>query len=613
MPDLRDVTPLRRLSLTAACFFTFGLAASAQAAPSNIDKAMYFLAAPQDAEYCAVQQKDGVLVPVSSLTGKPISNPAMTCPDLFAWKLFADVINDRFWSNWADEAQNWPAAPYPLCQAGSKTTDCCDPNSNDGKAGHCPVFPGLHYAPKLKALFKAGSAQAGQLQGAPELARHTRLPFHSELNPLRPFNAAELNQASMKLLKSSASAGPQDCASYSVDGSSKDLVPAILAKIAPKDAQSIGRILRQTNAELTIRNLPFHDYLYRNNLYNADGALAVFFASSANLKQDAPYHRPNRSASRNDKGELVKIDLPSDAIMIKSNWVHQRVLQQLGIDSSPEQYPVKQLATQIDLTALGLVPASGGNDAQCNLTGPHHLAAFHISSKDIPNWVWATFEHRLIPGRCDVTGCNDSFGYDSADPRPAGTAANYVSPKQQSDQLNQPSVVFAPDQLYPKEQIRPELQKMLAGVKVGTDSASQDAGKPAEPSPTDAAWLNFRLKGAQTEFVNAVGQPTLLGNSITEAGFMDGSSCISCHARAGVAALGLTAGQAPDPKTVTGHFLALSVFERDLTDFGYFRSHHGIPNPAWYFNDNNSNPKLQVLQADFVWGFLNAQPLVKAK
>jgi hypothetical protein len=34
----------------------------------------------------------------------------------------------------------------------------------------------------------------------------------------------------------------------------------------------------------------------------------------------------------------------------------------------------------------------------------------HISSKDIPNWIWATFEHVGNPGRCDYTGCNDSYG-----------------------------------------------------------------------------------------------------------------------------------------------------------------------------------------------------------
>ncbi|MDP5138025.1 hypothetical protein ORJ04_18910, partial [Rheinheimera baltica] len=60
-------------------------------------------------------------------------------------------------------------------------------------------------------------------------------------------------------------------------------------------------------------------------------------------------------------------------------------------------------------------------------------------------------------------------------------------------------------------------------------------------------------------------------------------------------------------------FLALSVFETSLSDFGYFRSHNGIPNPAWYYRDNNSSPEMEVMQTDFIWGFLNAQPVVTEK
>ena len=94
---------------------------------------------------------------------------------------------------------------------------------------------------------------------------------------------------------------------------------------------------------------------------------------------------------------------------------------------------------------------------------------------------------------------------------------------------------------------------------------------------------------------------------------MDGSSCIGCHARAGVAALGIKQGEKLNPATSFKHFLALSVFETSLSDFGYFRSHNGTPNPAWYYRDNNANPELEVLQADFVWGFLNAQPVLPNK
>lgn len=96
---------------------------------------------------------------------------------------------------------------------------------------------------------------------------------------------------------------------------------------------------------------------------------------------------------------------------------------------------------------------------------PFLLLSFHMSTKDLPNWFWATFEHVDNQGRCDWTGGNDS----------------------------------------------------------------------GRPTPADAAWRSYRLKGSQTEFVTATGRSTLLGNSVTEAGFTNSVSCISCHARAAVA------------------------------------------------------------------------------
>ena len=38
------------------------------------------------------------------------------------------------------------------------------------------------------------------------------------------------------------------------------------------------------------------------------------------------------------------------------------------------------------------------------------LTALHITTKDLPNWFWATFESVYNPGRCDYMGCSDCFG-----------------------------------------------------------------------------------------------------------------------------------------------------------------------------------------------------------
>lgn len=559
--------------------------------PTGIDSILYFQAAIKDAEYCSMTEKNGELTAINNSTGNVLSNAAMTCPDMFSWKLFADVIQDKFWSNWADENDNWPAEPYALCKAGQepRKDNCCQPGSAHNDRNHCPIYPGTQHAAKLKKLTNALISEARDLARDPALQRDTRLPFHDTLNPLS-------SMVKQKTTKATKSTDLPLCSAVPVDGKTEDLVADIIKKFDPADAESTGRVIRQTNAELTIRNQVFHDYLFDNNLYNSDGVKDIFQVNQKNLQTEAPYHRANRSSQGGKTGKLSRMDLPPDAIMIKSNWLHHDLAVALGLPDGPEQYISKLLHTNIDLQALGI----SKSPQNCKLDGIHHLVAFHISSKDIPNWVWTTFEHISLPGRCDITGCNDAYGYASNDKnRPSGTADNYVKPNQHSDQLNSSSIAFNSDQGYPLEQIRPELDKLLTKMNIGTGSSTSQA----EPDPEDAAWRNFRLKGSQVEYVNAIGQSTLLGNSVTEAGFMDGSSCISCHARAGAAL----------NSDGTVNFLALSVFERDLTDFGYARSHHGIPNPFWYYNDNNTKPSMRVMQTDFIWGFLNANPIVSSK
>lgn len=557
--------------------------------PTGIDSILYFQAAIKDAEYCSMTVKDGELVAINSSTGKVLSNAAMTCPDMFSWKLFADVIQAKFWSNWADEKDNWPKEPYALCQPGQapgKDT-CCQPGSASNNPKHCPAYPGTQHATKLKSLTGAGAEEAQKLARDPALQRATRLPFHDTLNPLS-------RMTKLQSIKKTSDEPIPSCSE--VEGKTGDLVAAIIKKFNPADAESIGRVIRQTNAELTIRNKVFHDYLFTNNLYNANGVIDIFQVNQKNLQTEAPYHRANQSSVDGKPGVLSRVDLPPDAIMIKSNWLHHDLAVALGLPDDPKQYISKWLHTEIQLKELGISESK----LNCNLEGIHHLVAFHISSKDIPNWVWTTFEHISLPGRCDVTGCNDAYGYASDDQnRPAGTADNYVKPNQHNDQLNSSNDVFNPDKGYPVEMIRPEWDQLLAQLNIGSGSSTSQV----EPDPEDIAWRNFRLKGSQVEFVNAIGQSTLLGNSVTEGGFMDGSSCISCHARAGAAL----------KSNGSANFLALSVFERNLTDFGYARSHSGIPDPFWFYNANNSDPNMLVMQTDFIWGFLNAQSITSSK
>ncbi|MBV9081259.1 MAG: hypothetical protein JOZ62_01185, partial [Acidobacteriaceae bacterium] len=120
------------------------------------------------------------------------------------------------------------------------------------------------------------------------------------------------------------------------------------------------------------------------------------------------------------------------------------------------------------------------------------LAAVHISSKVMPNWLWATFEpdsNVTNPNRCDPKlygPCFDPWGTTSTRPYEKG------HPAQQS----------------------PELHRTMAETHL------------------NRAFNNYFLTGVQTQFVDDNGQPILLGNSFIE--FNQGvppgkSSCITCH------------------------------------------------------------------------------------
>ncbi|MCC5666992.1 hypothetical protein LC653_24645 [Nostoc sp. CHAB 5784] len=76
-------------------------------------------------------------------------------------------------------------------------------------------------------------------------------------------------------------------------------------------------------------------------------------------------------------------------------------------------------------------------------------------------------------------------------------------------------------------------------------------------------WKNYRLKGTQINFVDSAGNPTLLGNSVTEEGFVQTSSCITCHARATINIQGTSGLQFPGSKPDN-------------------QSYNGAPNPKWF-------------------------------
>lgn len=79
------------------------------------------------------------------------------------------------------------------------------------------------------------------------------------------------------------------------------------------------------------------------------------------------------------------------------------------------------------------------------------------------------------------------------------------------------------------------------------------------------------------------------------------SSCITCHARASVAASGIKEELLSVP---------LGVFSYDhLSEVGYQQGAMGIPEKSW-FHGSGFDPSLKALQTDFIWGMpINARPL----
>jgi hypothetical protein len=172
------------------------------------------------------------------------------------------------------------------------------------------------------------------------------------------------------------------------------------------------------------------DFIVSNNLWYRQGQIEAF-------KRGAP------------------ISFPIDAKEVKAHW------KQIGEDEKPRYH----WQTGADGKIYGLV-------------------AFHIMTKDVPNWFWATWEHVDNQDRCRENGCRDSFGL---------TADGQVSTA---------------------------LQTLFQGAGMG------------------AEWQNYRLDGVQVDFTDSTGRPTIFGNSEIEAGFMKTSSCITCHSRATVDAFG---------------------------------------------------------------------------
>jgi hypothetical protein len=170
-----------------------------------------------------------------------------------------------------------------------------------------------------------------------------------------------------------------------------------------------------------------------------------------------------------------KISLPWNAIELKVDWVTLSTLSTANCTSTTLYTEIIQFS---------------GQSAQC-----FAMVGMHVSSKVLPNWLWATFEPAnspANPNRCNPAlygQCFDPFGTTSAVPY------GMTNPAPQS----------------------PALASMMKSAKL------------------PAVFNNYFLTGVQTQFVDSSGTATQLGNSFVEywAGVAPAqASCITCHSYA---------------------------------------------------------------------------------
>lgn len=498
---------------------------------------VYFNSKPQDAAQCRLFVRDGELAFPDEVT-----NPAMTCPDRFAWKMLIEAIEGRFWENWATDhstfpgcvggklcdgttAERAPASPLPLCRDGADPASCCDPDRADNPgydnawnpAIQCPWYPGDHDLEATPQVIGRTASKAHRGHGEPSEMQTT--PAVDELEP--------------------------------------------------------DRVVRQAAAEVVYRNRPQWDYLFRNELYNQEGLMRVFDNVNGNVTGNLPYRDLDGS------GGLVEIRLPVESVSIKTNWLSREFAERLGIVDEPPHIKMEiRTPTQLNpMTEFGQVVFAPGE---------YWLVAAHFSSKDIPKWTWATFEHVNNRGRCDFIGCNDSFGHASADPH-IGPAQhdNFTAPHIRSDDLCVPSWVFDLGRTYPSGPPSDELSAVLAALGIGTGKAGGTA-----PEIDDAAWNSYRLKGSMTSYFDEIGHANVVGNSVTEGGFVSTSGCMTCHTRAAIG----PGGTLPPPN---------SIFTNDVDTLGYGQAVKGRPNPMWFHADAQP-PLFRAVPTDFIWGMIFA-------
>ncbi|MDY3553995.1 hypothetical protein R5W24_003109 [Gemmata sp. JC717] len=256
---------------------------------------------------------------------------------------------------------------------------------------------------------------------------------------------------------------------------------------------------------------------------------------------------PDLPGDRAPGGEEVRINRHAFDYVVKNGlWYQQGVIKTAqaptGIKFPTDSLAIKALWKVITPAEKPRYHWDEYTDPKTKKPVTVGLIALHVTSKVLPNWHWATFEQEDNPAFADEIGAHDSYGMIPA----------VVKPNAE------------PNKGY-KTALKPVLLERM----------KKDGLSPE--------WTHYRLKGAQIDFTDSTGRPTILGNSITEAGFVATSSCVTCHARASAM---LGGGNPPQWTT-------LSVFRPDG------QSDNGPVNPNWFWAPGSPTPKFY--QVDFLW------------
>lgn len=501
---------------------------------SAFQQAMYFHSDVQDAAGCdLVPGPDGSLVFPAS-----VSNPAATCPDAFAWKQFFLAVTGEFWDQWAYDQTVWVGDPKPVCTSDTDN-DCCFVDTG-------------------------ATPQVGYRDAAGKIVEPADLGGSGTDCPYIPGDWGGSTETTF-------SAGKPETSHNTT----------FLRNLEP------GRVARQREAEVVYRNDAFVRYAVQRELYSVAGLKRVYAEIAGEAAYSAPYRPQGQGVS-----------FPPDAIMFKVDWIPETTMVDLGYvtdhDGDPSTPP--QDADNPYITMKMKVNTGSSTDPDW-VEGLFYLAAVTGASKALPEWHWFAFEHVDNLGRCDFIGCNDSFGFttsvDILTPGPNGGtkatfASGFIPPHTQDDQLDDGASIFDLGKAYASGEMTASLAALFEATGVG-------AGGPVDPdvpSVADPAWRSYRMKGTQTRYYSPQGYPTLMGQSITEGGFVNTSSCLSCHVQASTDADG---GPGVPGIGASGR----------LDTLGITAQRNGAPDPSDYFDRGTTHQR--AVQVDFVWGVLNAQ------